>query len=103
MRISEIMGDFRSIQTYVASIRANPSAEAYNEDGYVVLREGAAQAQALLSQPFAVQAGSTGGDEEQDKAHLRRRVHCDRTQALERSDRSCRIIVDAATRRFQAQ
>jgi hypothetical protein len=72
MRVAEIMTDFRNIQNYIASIRTNPSAEEYGEEGYVMLRQCIVQAQALLSQPFQVQNGSRTGDAEQDKIHLRR-------------------------------
>ncbi|KAK4503783.1 hypothetical protein PRZ48_004698 [Zasmidium cellare] len=84
MRVTELMGDYRNLQTYMAGIRASPSAEEYNEDGYVVLRQCVAQSQALLQQPFQSEAAQRG-DEEQNKAQLRR------------------IIVDAAVRRFQAK
>ncbi|RMY61796.1 hypothetical protein D0865_00789, partial [Hortaea werneckii] len=84
LRVAEILNDYRNILDYLSAIRANPSAEEYNEDGYVVLRKCVTQAQALLSQPFRTQGGSRG-DDEINKAHLRR------------------IIVDAAVRRFKAQ
>lgn len=71
MRIGEIMTDFRNIQNYIASIRANPSAEEYNEDGYLILRQCVSEAQALLPQPFQT-TSTTRGDEEQDKIQLRR-------------------------------
>lgn len=73
MRVAEIMNDYRNVQNYIAGIRANPSSEEYNEDGYVVLRRCVSEAQALLAQPFAAQNGSTG-DPEQDKMNLRRSV-----------------------------
>ncbi|KAK4540406.1 hypothetical protein LTR36_009263 [Oleoguttula mirabilis] len=78
------MADFRNIQNYIAAIRASPSAEEYNEEGYLVLRRCVAEAQALLAQPFQTQGAGKGG-EDQEKAHLRR------------------IIQDAAVRRFRAQ
>lgn len=71
MRVAEIMADFRNIQNYISSIRANPSAEEYNEEGYLVLRRCVAEAQALLSQPFQTQPGGRG-DDEQDKIQLQR-------------------------------
>ncbi|KAK0945253.1 hypothetical protein LTR29_003345 [Friedmanniomyces endolithicus] len=84
MRVAEIMNDYRNIHAFLAAIRASPTAEEYNEEGYLVLPRCVAEAQALLAQPF--QALNTGrGDEEHDKMHLRR------------------IIVDAAMRRFRAQ
>ncbi|KAK5161432.1 hypothetical protein LTS14_001228 [Recurvomyces mirabilis] len=70
MRIAEIIGDYRNIQTYIAAIRASPSAEEYNEEGYLVLRRCVAAAQALLAQPFQT-TSSSRGDDEQDKIHLR--------------------------------
>ncbi|KAK5117034.1 hypothetical protein LTR62_006755 [Meristemomyces frigidus] len=84
MRIAEIIGDYRNIQTYIAAIRASPSTEEYNEEGYIVLRRCVAAAQALLAQPFQT-ASNNRGDDEQDKLHLRR------------------IIADASIRRFRAQ
>lgn len=73
MRVAEIMADFRNIQNYIAAIRASPSAEEYNEDGYVVLRQCVGSAQALLQMPFNSQNGNKG-DDEADKASLRRSV-----------------------------
>lgn len=70
MRVQEIMSDFRNLQNYIAAIRANPSAEEYNEEGFVMLRRCVAEAQALLAQPF--QQNGTNGDEEAARAQLRR-------------------------------
>lgn len=74
MRVAEIISDFRNLQHYLASIRANPSAQEYYEEGYIVLRQCATEAQALLSQPFVSQALSPRGDEEQEKMQLRQSV-----------------------------
>ena len=71
IRVAEIINDFRNIQQYLAQIRANPSAEEYNEEGYVVLRRCAAEAHALLLQPVNAQSPNSG-DDEQTKADLRR-------------------------------
>ncbi|KAK8207923.1 hypothetical protein M8818_004176 [Zalaria obscura] len=79
------MSDFRNLQHYIASIRANPSADEYHEEGYVVLRQCAAEAQAVLAQPFNASALDPRGNEEQEKSQLRQ------------------VIVDASTRRFRAQ
>ncbi|EME46263.1 hypothetical protein DOTSEDRAFT_125391 [Dothistroma septosporum NZE10] len=84
MRVQEIMNDYRNIQNYIAQIRANPSAEEYHEEGYVVLRQCVAQAQGLLAQPFQQDSGGKES-EEAVQLHLRR------------------IIVDASMRRFRAQ
>ncbi len=49
MRVAEIMNDFRSLQHYIAQIKANPSPEEYYEEGYAILRQCAADAQAVLA------------------------------------------------------
>ncbi|KAI7105174.1 hypothetical protein KC339_g4031 [Hortaea werneckii] len=85
LRVAEILNDYRNILDYLSAIRANPSAEEYNEDGYVVLRKCVTQAQALLSQPFRTQGGSRG-DEEINKAHLRSCATLQGTKALPSSD-----------------
>lgn len=74
MRVAEIMTDFRNLQHYIASIRANPSAEEYHEEGYVVLRQCATEAQAVLAHPFNASAISPMGNAEQEKTQLRQYV-----------------------------
>lgn len=71
MRVVEIMTDFRNIESYLASIRASPSAEEYNEEGYVLLRHCVTESQVLLAQPFQSQSG-VRGNHEQDKRTLQR-------------------------------
>lgn len=82
MRVAEIISDFRNIQQYLTSIRLRPSAEEYNEEGFVLLRRCVAEAQALLQVPFSSLSGSAGGnggnggngkrEEEERKGELRR-------------------------------
>lgn len=72
MRIAELMADFRNLQNYIASIRAAPSAEEYNEEGFVLLRRCESDARALLQQGFNVASPGQQGDEEQQKMQLRR-------------------------------
>lgn len=74
MRIAEILSDFRNLQHFIASIRANPSAEDYYDEGYCVLRQCAGEAQALLAQPFDASAPEPDGDEEQEKTQLQEYV-----------------------------
>lgn len=75
MRIAEIIGDYREIQNHIASMRANPSAQEYNEECYVVLRDSVIQAQSLLAQPFQpASPGAKGGDDEAVKMQLRQYV-----------------------------
>nr|POE56297.1 hypothetical protein CFP56_50841 [Quercus suber] len=81
MRIAEIMADYHNIQNYIASVRTNPSAEEYNEDGYAVLRRCVSESQRLLAQPFH----ATGDIRGEHRAQLRQ------------------VLTDAAVRRFKAQ
>lgn len=83
MRISEIMTDYRNLQRYIASIRVAPSAEEYNEEGFLLLRHCEAEARALLNEQFQT-SGSTKGDDEQQKLHLRRYVT--RSEVEQRTD-----------------
>lgn len=75
IRVQEIMNDYRNIQNYIAQIRASPSAEEYNEEGYMVLRQCIAQGQQLLATPFRPDVNGKGapeGSEEAVQVHLRR-------------------------------
>ena len=85
MRITEIMTDFRNLQNYIASIRAAPSAEEYNEDGFALLRHCEAEAKSLLNQGFQM-SGAQSKDEEQQKAQLRRYAHENDSQPLRRCE-----------------
>lgn len=71
LRIAEIMTDFRNIQHYIASIRAAPSAEEYNSEGYQILRQCIVDAQAVMAQPFSSSAVHPRGNPEQEKSQLR--------------------------------
>ncbi|KKY18409.1 hypothetical protein UCRPC4_g04945 [Phaeomoniella chlamydospora] len=93
LRILEIMNDFRTLQLHISSHLQRPQARvpdnnAIYEEGYVVLRQCSADAQAILATHF--NPGSLGlqnsdfGEGEVQKATLQR------------------IILDASTRRFQA-
>lgn len=73
MRIGEIMNDFRNIQHRIAAIRALPTKEEFNEDGFVLLRQSQSEAKALLSQPFE-QTPRGKSTEEQHKVQLKRYV-----------------------------
>lgn len=71
MRIAEIMTDFRNLQYYLSQLRANPTAEEYYLEGYSLLRQCTAEAQAILEAPFAAGTSSPSGDAEREKAQLR--------------------------------
>lgn len=93
LRVLEIMNDFRTLQvhitSYVSRADANPPDQAsYYLDGYVVLRQCCAEAQAILATHYnpgnlGVEPGNIS-DTEVQKATLQR------------------IILDSSTRRFQA-
>lgn len=57
MRVLEIMNDFRTLQHHTSSIITRPGAnppdqESYYLDGYVVLRQCAAESQAILASHY---------------------------------------------------
>ncbi|EHY58334.1 hypothetical protein HRR83_007303 [Exophiala dermatitidis] len=93
LRILEIMNDFRTLQIHINSLitrnEANPPDDlSYYLDGYMVLRQCAAECQAILATHYnpgniGLQSGHVAETEVQ-KATLQR------------------IILDASTRRFQA-
>ena len=68
MRIAEIVNDFRTVQNAIAAIRANPSAEDYNEEGFAVLRRCVQESQVLLIHPFQATLVGSASDE-QNKQH----------------------------------
>jgi hypothetical protein len=75
MRILEIMNDFRTVQLHISShvtrALANPPDQAsYYHDGYVVMRQCSAEAQAILAIHFnpgnlGTQVGGAGDGEVQ--------------------------------------
>ncbi|KAK5064552.1 hypothetical protein LTR84_000385 [Exophiala bonariae] len=93
LRILEIMNDFRTLQLHISSLITRneahpPDQHSYYLDGYVVLRQGAAESQAILATHYnpgnlGLQAGNIPETEVQ-KATLQR------------------IILDSSTRRLQA-
>ncbi|KAL8878179.1 MAG: hypothetical protein Q9198_003960 [Flavoplaca austrocitrina] len=81
------MTEFQSIQHRIAEYSPDPSPDEYFEEGYEVLRQCRAEAQAVLIAPYPVEppeaTSSTLGDSE--KRQLQR------------------IIVDSSARRFQSK
>lgn len=81
MRILEIMNDFRTLQMHISSLITRseahpPDQQSYYLDGYVVLRQGAAESQAILATHYnpgniGLQAGHVPETEVQ-KATLQR-------------------------------
>lgn len=81
LRVVEIMNDFRTLQIHISTHLSRPQAsppndESYYEEGYVVLRQCHAEAQAVLATHFnpgdiGLESGNIGEGEHQ-KATLRR-------------------------------
>ena len=112
------MNDFRTLQLHISShvsrAQASPPDDASRyHDGYVVMRQCDAEAQAILATHFNPGnlglSGGAVGEGEVQKATMQRSaylpyiLHCNpatisKTSANEQS----RIILDASTRRFQA-
>ncbi|KAI9800684.1 MAG: hypothetical protein M1825_004006 [Sarcosagium campestre] len=85
IRVAEVMNAFRSLQHYIIQAKVDPQwPEDYHEQGYAILRQCIEQAQILLAVNFNF-APTQGGSQEQEKMQLKR------------------VLLDAHTRRFQAQ
>ncbi|KAL1650728.1 hypothetical protein SLS58_000846 [Diplodia intermedia] len=102
IRIAEIMTDFRNLQHYIAQIRVSPSPDEFYLQGYTLVRECHAEAQAILNAPFNANT-SPGEDMEQQKALLKAyepiSLHRDITLTL----LSSRVLLDSSIRRFRCQ
>lgn len=76
LRVAEIMNDFRTLQFHISQHQIDaPSQDEYWEEGYVVARQCAAEAQAILAthfNPGLVVQGSDNGDGEQERLQLQR-------------------------------
>lgn len=64
------MTDFRNLQHYIAQIRVSPSPEEFYLEGYTLVRQCHAEAQAVLNAPFNANP-SPGEDVEQQKVLLK--------------------------------
>ncbi len=76
LRVTELMKDYRDIQGKIAAYSATPSEVAYNELGFVTLRQCHAEARALLNAPYPVELlhpPTAHGDAE--KRQLQRFAH----------------------------
>ncbi|KAL8693962.1 MAG: hypothetical protein Q9218_001320 [Villophora microphyllina] len=86
LRVTELMTDYHGLLQRIAEYAPNPPPEEYFEDGYEVLRQCRAEAQAVLVVPYPVDLSHIpNGSGDQEKRQLQR------------------IIVDASARRFQAK
>ena len=110
MRVMELLNDFRTLQIHVTSLitrrEANPpDQQSYYLDGYVILRQCAAESQAVLGGHFnpgsiGLQSGNVAETEVQKATLQRFEIACRPKDAT--ANKMIRIILDAATRRFQA-
>lgn len=64
------MTDFRNLQHYIAQIRVTASMEEFYLEGYTLLRQCHAEAQAVLTAPFNTNT-SPGDDLEQQRMLLK--------------------------------
>lgn len=96
---------------YIAGARPSPSAQEYNEPGFVVLRQCITESQQLLAQPFQARASSK--KDEEVKVQLRRYVVSVLSKYIAKvyftvkmstgvAKVTHRIIIDASIRRFRA-
>jgi hypothetical protein len=95
MRILEIMNDFRTVQLHISShvtrAQANPpDQESYYHDGYVVMRQCSAEAQAILAGHYnpgnlGMQAGGAGDGEAQKTTMQRSVIRIAHATALSKS------------------
>lgn len=73
MRVAEVMNDFQLLQRQITQNHPSPAADEYYEEGYAILRQCRADAQAVLSAPYdydLLQVPSGPG--EQEKRQLQR-------------------------------
>lgn len=84
IRIAEIMTDFRNLQHYIAQIRVSPALAEYYLEGYRLVRQCYAEAQAVLAAPFNTN-NSSAEHPEQQKVLLKA------------------VLLDASIRRFRCQ
>ncbi|OJD34601.1 uncharacterized protein BKCO1_2200068 [Diplodia corticola] len=84
IRIAEIMTDFRNLQHYIAQIRVSPAPDEFYLQGYTLVRQCHAEAQAILNAPFDANT-SPGESVEQQKTLLKA------------------VLLDSSIRRFRCQ
>ncbi|KAL8697109.1 MAG: hypothetical protein Q9201_007306 [Fulgogasparrea decipioides] len=75
LRVAELMTDYQGLLRRIAEYAPNPPPEDYYEQGYEVLRQCRAEAQAVLVIPYPVDMSYMhNGSEEQEKRQLQRQV-----------------------------
>ncbi|KAI9881453.1 MAG: hypothetical protein M1830_000015 [Pleopsidium flavum] len=98
------MNDFRNLQHYIAQIKASPSPDEYYEEGYAILLQCTAEAQAVLSAHYdsgSLQVPTNNG--EREKVQLQRYVATGLLMTVRLTETFRSIVLDASARRFQAQ
>ncbi|KAK2733061.1 hypothetical protein FQN57_002322 [Myotisia sp. PD_48] len=84
LRVTEIVNDFRTLLHHISQLKVDASESQEQGSGYMIMRQCAAEAPALLNAQFSIQSAQAQSDPEYEKVQLQR------------------IIVDASARRFQA-
>ncbi|KAL8822651.1 MAG: hypothetical protein Q9191_006616 [Dirinaria sp. TL-2023a] len=75
MRIAEVMNDYHMIQRRISQYQVVAPQQDYYEEGYVILRQCAAEAQAVLAAPYDYQLlDIPRGPGENEKRQLQRQV-----------------------------
>ena len=76
LRVTEIMTDYQGFLRRIAEYAPNPSPEEYFEEGYEVLRQCRAEAQAVVNVSFPVDSTQLpNGSGESQKCQLQRHVN----------------------------
>ncbi|KAJ5749059.1 uncharacterized protein N7511_010755 [Penicillium nucicola] len=106
MRVAEIINDYRTLLLHISQQRMEVCSGEYNEEGYVVLRESLASAQALTSANYQPCPVTGQGNAETEKAELQRYPDPRIISGSYRPKLTLlalgRVIVDSSARRFQA-
>ncbi|KAL5366485.1 hypothetical protein BJX96DRAFT_35443 [Aspergillus floccosus] len=85
LRVAELINDYRTLLVHISQQNVPAPAADYWEDGYKIIRESLAEAQALMSSNYTPSMPAAGGsNEEAEKVQLQR------------------VILDASARRFRA-
>lgn len=103
------MTDFRNLQHYIAQIRVSPAPAEYYLEGYRLVRQCYAEAQAVLAAPFNTNNSSAEHPEQQKvllKAYENPRAPWIQTNPAVASFLTSlpfRVLLDASIRRFRCQ
>ena len=104
LRVGEIMTDFQNLQQRISEYAPNPPPEEYFEEGYEVLRQCRAEAQAVLVAPYPAEPfPAANNPEEREKMQLQRYARNSEISGHLLIFTQYRVLLDASARRFQAK